>query len=87
MLDYSTTLNQKLKKFLGRIKMIFGENSIHSDNPLNFKRSLCKKKLRGDNLIYRFFQGIWLNAQMEDGANTSGVWSPKRNCHSYNDNI
>ena len=47
---------------------------------LNF-RSLCKKPW-GDTLICRLLQG---NTQRQDGANTSSLWSPQKNCHSHND--
>ena len=35
-------------------------------------------------LVFRFLQSIWFYTQRKDGANTSSLWSPKRNCHSHN---
>ena len=64
----------------------FSEKLIHnitnSDNPLNFRMSSCKK-LHVDTVICWFLQGIWLHTKREDGANTSSLWSPQRNCHSH----
>ena len=36
----------------------------------------AKKKTRGNTIICRFLQDIWLQTQKEDGVNTSSLWSP-----------
>ena len=77
------TSHPPLRKFLGRIKMVF-HNVTDFNNLSNFKRSLCKKHW-GDTLIYRFLPGIWLHTQREDGPKTCSLWSPHRNRRSHND--
>ena len=44
------------------------------------------QKTRGNTLIRRFLQGIWVHTQREDRENTIRVWSPQGNCHSHNEN-
>ena len=39
------------------------------------------------HLFCRLLQGVWLHTQKENGANTSRLQPPQRNCHSYNDTI
>ena len=54
MLCYSTASNQKLRKFLERIKMVFEESyTQHSDHPSNLRMGSCEKP-RGDTLIIHF---------------------------------
>ena len=36
-------------------------------------------------LFCRFLRGIWFHTKRKDGANTSSLWSPQRNCCSQND--
>ena len=49
----------------------------------NFWRC-SRKKPRGNTIIWRLLQGIWLYTQREDGANTRRRQSPQRNRHSHN---
>ena len=75
----------KLRKFIERIKTVFGETNPHHrfwQSVESYKE--CKKPL-GDTLIHRFLQGIWLHTLKGDWANTSNIWPPQRNCHSHND--
>ena len=44
-----------------------------------------EKKPRGGTLVRRFLQSFWFHTHREDGANTSSLCSPERNCHSDND--
>ena len=37
----------------------------------------AKQKTRGNTISHRLLQGIWLNTQKKDGANTSGLLPPK----------
>ena len=90
MLCFSTTLTQKLRKFLEKSKP-FSEKSIHkftdSKSLLN-DRSSCKKKKKkcwGNTLVCRFLQDIWFHPQRETEANTSSLWSPKINYYHHND--
>ena len=46
-----------------------------------------QKKPRGNIIISRLLQGIWLHTQREDGANNSQLQPPLRNRRSHNDVI
>ena len=48
--------------------------------PSNSKRCTCKKPW-GKNIIRRPFQGIWLDTQSKDEANTSRLRPTQINCH------
>ena len=48
----------------------------------NSRRCMCKKP-RSYNIIRWLFQCLWLYTQRKDGANTSHLWPPQRNCHSH----
>ena len=42
------------------------------------------QKSRGNTSVWRFLRGIWFHTHEKDGANTSNIWSPQRNCYLYN---
>ena len=42
-----------------------------------------QKKTRGNNIICRLLQGLWLRTQREDGANTTRQRPTQRNCRSH----
>ena len=52
----------------------------------NSWRCTCKKP-RGNIIICRLYQGLWLHSQRKDGANSTRLWSTKRNCCNHNDAI
>ena len=85
MLFYTTAYNPKLRRYLGRTKWLL-EKSIHNitnfDYPSNSRRCTCKKPW-GNNIICWLLQGLWLHMQREDGANTTRLWTTKRNCRSH----
>ena len=66
----------------------FFEKLIHnltdSSYPSNHQRSTCKES-QGNIIAHRFLPGILFHTQSKDGANTIIIWSPQRNCYSYND--
>ena len=51
---------------------------------LTIRRSSCKKS-QGKTIVCGFLQGIWFHTHRKNGANTSSLWSPQRNCQSHND--
>ena len=53
---------------------------------MNSRRCSCKKPW-SNTIIRWLLQGFWLHTQREDGANTSRLQPPQRNCHSQNDAI
>ena len=48
---------------------------------------VCVKKPRGDSIICKHLQDIWLHTEREDGGNTSGLRPLLRNRRNYNDAI
>ena len=80
-------IEPEIEKILRKNPNGFCRNITHSDNPLNFRRCSCKK-LWIYTLICRFFPGIWLHTQSEDGVkNTSSLQSTQGDCCSHNDSI
>ena len=71
----------RLNRIESEIVKILRENQ--NGFPSNHRTSY--KTTRGDTLIRSFLPGIWLHTQRKDGANTTSIWSPQRNCHSHND--
>ena len=67
----------------------FLEKLIHNITqtyPSNHRQSLCNK-LRVYHLVCWVPEGTWFHIQREDGANTSSLWSPQRNCYCLNDTL
>ena len=79
MLCYSIASNQKLRKFLEKIKMVFGENDPQHHRFWQSDESLKEfvQKPRGDTLLHKFLQGIWSHTQRGDRTNTSAYGIPK----------
>ena len=59
---------------------------INFDYLLNSWRCTCKKP-RGNNIICRLHQGLWLLTQRKVRTNTTRLWPTQRNRHSHNDAI
>ena len=84
MLYSRISSNQKLRKFLEKIRMVFGEINpqLHRFWQSIKSSKEHRKKSWSNTLVCRVLQGIWFHTKRKDGANTSSLWSPKRNCHS-----
>ena len=85
-LCFSITSNCKLKKILSKIWTVIRRNRSTTSQILTIRWILVgvgAKNPRGNTLICRFLQGIWFHTLRENGANTSSLWSPQRNCHSH----
>ena len=67
-------IEPKIEKNILEEPKWISEKLIHDitnfDNPSHSRTSTCKK-LRGNNIIRRFLQGLWLRTQKEGEANTS----------------
>ena len=69
--------NLKLRKFFGKIRMVFVEI-----NPLTVE--LLAKNLEG-TILFINFSKAFDSIEMKDGTYTTRIWSPERNCYCYND--
>ena len=66
-------IEPKIEKIFGRTKRAFGERDPQRHK---FWRSVkflkvYVQKPRGNNIIYRLRQGLWLHSQRKDGPNTT----------------
>ena len=85
---FSIVSDLKLRKFSGKIRISFREINpqlIWFWRFIKSAKGVHVKKSWGNTIICRFLQGIWFHSQRKDGANTSSIWSPQRNCYNYND--
>ena len=79
-------IKPEIEKILRKNQNGFWRNQSTTSQIWQFIESweLVQKNLEV-TLVCIFLQGIWLHTQREDGADTSSVWSPQRNCHNHND--
>ena len=56
-------------------------NKIHKKNGWK-PASFPSQNISSQHFCLYISPIIWFNTQRKDGANTSGIWSPKRNCYS-----
>ena len=66
------------------------QNGLRRNRPtsleiMTIRRRFTRKKPRGDNIICRLYEGLWLHSQRKDGANPSRIRPTRRNSHSHND--
>ena len=67
---------------------VYNQNTIErwtKSGILTFPQERWAQSPRTTTLVCRFLQGILFHVQSKDWANTTGIWSLQRNCHSHND--
>ena len=86
MLCFSSVSNQKLRKFLEKIRTVLKEIDPQL---LRFRLSTesskeYARKISRPHYFSKFLQIIWFHTQRKDGANNNSIWSPEINCYSSN---
>ena len=82
-------IEPKIEKILRKNQNDFWRNKSMMSQISTIRHSwkcMCKKP-RGNNIICRLCQNLWLHTQRKDGANTTHLRSIQRNCCSHNDAI
>ena len=81
-------IEPKIEKILRKKQNGFRRNRSTTSQILTIRRILegvRAIKPRGNNIICRLRQGLWLHTQREDGANTNRLRTTQRNRRSHND--
>ena len=79
-------IENTLRKNQNGFRRIYINNITNFEYLSNSWRCTCIKP-RGNNIICRLRQGLWLHSQRKDGANTSRLRPTQRNPCNYNDVI
>ena len=79
-------IEPKIENILRKNQNGFRRNRSTMSQILTIHRILegvCAKKPKGNHIIYRLYQGLWLRSQKKDGANCTYLQPTKRNrrCH------
>ena len=87
---YNAIIEPKIEKILRKNQNSFRRNRFTISQILTIRRILegvRAKKLRGNNIIRRLLQSLWLHIQREDGVNSSRLRPPQNNRRSHKDAI